>query len=292
MIINLQNTTEEPMKIRAFLKSKGFSHRLISSAKHEGTMRIEGHKVSTTDTLEAGEKLNLQLPKEKSDPEVPFSFEPLEIVFEDENWLVINKPAGLTSVPGPSNREDTVVNRVKGHLKNNGSKDLIPHVITRLDRDTSGVMLIAKNRLAVSVLAPQIENHKIEKKYWAFVSGTMAEKKGIIDKPIVRSEDGIHREVNPEGQQAKTRFQVLRQYGDYALVGAELLTGRTHQIRVHFASLGHPLLGDQLYDGPMEMGISRQALHATSLKFVDPLTEQKHEFKVAIPEDMENLKNV
>ncbi|GEN95847.1 RluA family pseudouridine synthase [Pediococcus ethanolidurans] len=292
MIINLKNTTKQPMRIKAFLKSKGLSHRLISTAKHEGTMKIDGHKVSTTDVLDAGAELNLRLPKEKSDANVPFSFKPVEIVFEDDNWLVINKPVGLSSVPGPSNREDTVVNRVKGHLKDQGSKDLIPHVITRLDRDTSGVMLIAKNRLAVGVLAPQIENHDIEKKYFAFVQGTLKEKEGLIDKPIARAEDGIHREVSETGQQAQTRFQLIQQYDTYALVEVELLTGRTHQIRVHFASLGHPLLGDQLYGGPMDKKIVRQALHATSLKFVDPLTDQTHLFEVPMPQDMENLKNV
>ncbi|WP_439001786.1 RluA family pseudouridine synthase [Pediococcus damnosus] len=292
MIMTMQNATSERLKIKVFLVSKGFSHRLISSIKKSGMLRIDGQKKTTADFIESGDILNLRLPKEKSDPNVPFSFEPLTVVFEDANWLVIDKPAGLPSVPGPSNRDDTVVNRVKGHLKNQGSQDLVPHVITRLDRFTSGVMLIAKNRLAASVLSPQIEQHTIQKKYRAFVSGRLTEKQGLIDKPIAKTADGIHREISEDGQQAQTRFQVIHQYENFAEVEAELLTGRTHQIRVHFTILGHPLLGDKLYGGPLDMGITRQALHAESLTFTDPLTDREQTFKVKLPEDMEQLKHV
>lgn len=292
MIISFQNTTAEPLKIKAFLVSKGLSHRLISSIKNGGILQINGKKQTTADMIAPAEVLKLRLPKEKSDPNVPFSFQPLSVVFEDDNWLVINKPAGLSSVPGPSNRDDTVVNRVKGHLKTQGSQDLVPHVITRLDRFTSGVMLIAKNRLAASVLSPQIENHTIQKKYRVFVSGQLNEGQGVINQPIAKAADGIHREISADGQQAQTRFRLIHQYAHFAEVEAELLTGRTHQIRVHFASLGQPLLGDELYGGPMNMGIKRQALHAESLTFTDPLTNQEHTFKVVLPKEMESVKDV
>lgn len=292
MIIKLTNTSDQSLKIKAFLQKRNFSHRLISTIKKMGQLHVVEQKVTTLDLLAPGDVLTVRLPKEKSDATVPFSYVPLEVIFEDDNWLVVNKPSGLSSVPGPSNRTDTMVNRVKGHLKKQGSQDLVPHIVTRLDRDTSGVMLIAKNRVAISVLAPQIETHQIEKKYVALASGQFSVKEGFIDQPIGKAADGIHREIQADGQQAQTKYRVLKQFDQYALVSVQLLTGRTHQIRVHFASLGHPLVGDTLYGGPTDLGITRQALHAQSLKFTDPLTGKVHLFKTELPEDMRRLQYV
>ncbi|WP_412988540.1 RluA family pseudouridine synthase [Pediococcus siamensis] len=292
MIVKLTNSGTETMKVKAFLQANGFSHRLVSTIKKTGQLLINTKRVWPTDAIQPGEQLTIRLPKEKSDPHVPFSDQPLVVLFEDENWLVINKPAGVTSVPGPSNRTDTMVNRIKGHLKRQGSQDLVPHVITRLDRDTSGVMLIAKNKVANSLLAPQIETHTIEKRYLAVVAGQLVSAAGLIDKPLGLAADGIHREIQTTGQQAQTKYVVQKQFPQFAVVQVQLLTGRTHQIRVHFKSIGHPLVGDALYGGPLDLGLTRQALHAQTLKFMDPLTNQPHFFEAPLPEDMRRLINV
>lgn len=180
------------------------------------------------------------------------------------------------------------MNRIKGYLIDQGSKDLRPHFISRLDRFTSGLVLVAKNRLAQSLIANQVEQHLIDKQYWAIVSGQVSEEHGFLSQPIGRVADSPRRAVMNNGQSAKTEYWREQVNDSWTLVRVKLHTGRTHQIRVHFSNIGHPLLGDQLYDGPLEL-ISRQALHAYHIEFVDPFDQQTRMFEAAIPEDMKNV---
>ncbi|TMT02944.1 RluA family pseudouridine synthase [Apilactobacillus kunkeei] len=262
---------------------------MYNDVKSTGTILVNGNVVGLDYKIAVGDEVTVIFPPETSDDEVAFSDEPIDVIYEDDNWLVVNKPAGLTSVPGPSNRVDTLVNRIKGYLKKQGSTDLRPHLITRLDRFTSGIVLVAKNRLANSLANQQVAQHKIDKMYYAVVDGIGLNDHGMIDKPIGRVGDNFRREVTEDGQKAKTEYWKVSEFDDATLVRLKLHTGRTHQIRVHMTSLGHPLLGDELYQGPLDRGIERQALHAYYIQFNDELANQVRTFEVELPADMKSV---
>ncbi|WP_220751167.1 RluA family pseudouridine synthase [Apilactobacillus xinyiensis] len=283
------NDKDETYGLKKFLNNHGISHRMYNELKNSGEILINQRPLTSDGKIHPKDVVKVTFPDEGSDDNVPISNNPLEVVYEDSNWLVVNKPAGLTSVPGPSNRDDTLVNRVKGYLKKHGSNDLKPHIITRLDRFTSGLVLIAKHRLANSLANQQLANHQIQKQYLAVISGNLDNNHGIIDEPIGQVNNEFRRQVIPDGKPSVTEYWVQKNLNHKALVKVELHTGRTHQIRVHFTYLKHPLLGDQLYNGPLDKGIERQALHAYYLKFYDAFSNQYLAFKAALPIDMQQI---
>lgn len=285
------NVTEnDPKTLKKFLNTKGISHRMYKSIKTGGgAFVVNGHVSESSIELHVDELVEVILPAEVSDPNVAVSDGPLRIIYEDDNWLVVNKQAGLTVVPGPANRDDTLVNRVKGHLAASGADDLVPHIITRLDRFTSGVVLIAKHRLANSLANEMLAAKTLHKRYQAVVSGTDLPDHGLIDQPIAKDPNGYGQIISTEGKSAQTEYTVMRRLADRTLVDVILHTGRTHQIRVHFASIGHPLLGDELYHGPMNLGINRQALHASELDFEDPFSDRGLSFQSQLPQDISAL---
>ncbi len=282
------NEGEEAVKIKTFLAQKGVSHRMFAIIKRGGGQVLLAKKpVLTLDTVQPGQEVTITLPPEKGNDVVATSFLPLPILFEDDNWLIVDKPAGLTSVPGKADQETTMVNRVKGYLVESGATDLVPHVVTRLDRFTSGVALLAKHRFAHGLLDKQLQTHSVDKRYYALVDGQLEQDHGLIDAPIGRLEgDFIRRTVRPDGRPSKTEYWVKERYANQTLVQVQLHTGRTHQIRVHFAHLGHPLVGDDLYGGPMDRGIDRQALHAFSIAFYDPFLQSTRQVHSPIPDDL------
>lgn len=281
MKYKLTNKTNKELSIKKYLNSCGISHRLYTKLKQmPQNFKANGKKVSNDHKLKQNDVVEFEIPVEPDDPKVSISYEPINAIFEDENWLVVDKPAGLTSVPGPSNRIDTLVNRVKGYWKNNQEDNLVPHIITRLDRDTCGLVLIAKNLLSNSLINQQLANHKIVKYYYALVSGNLDKDHDVINLPIGRNGDKIAREVMEDGQAAVTEYWVKQRLTNAALVKVQLHTGRTHQIRVHFAALGHPLLGDKLYQGPMNLGYTHQALEAYYLEFFDDLKDKTRKFEL------------
>ncbi|UQS81877.1 RluA family pseudouridine synthase [Bombilactobacillus folatiphilus] len=272
---------EQAMTIKKFLQKQGISHRLYQKLKIlpqnflVGQTRAAGNAI-----LPHNAQVQLQLPPEADDPKVLTSYQPLTVIYEDDNWLVVDKPIQLSSVPGPSNRQDTLVNRIKGHLKQQHAQGLVPHLITRLDFDTQGLVLVAKNLLANSLANQQVMKHQLVKFYYARVAGTLKQDHDVINAPIGPVAGQIARHVRPDGQSAQTEYWVLERSVNQTLVKVQLHTGRTHQIRVHFASLGHPLLGDQLYGGPQNVGFSHQALQAYYLAFYDSLTHQWRHFEI------------
>nr|WP_225354133.1 RluA family pseudouridine synthase [Lacticaseibacillus saniviri] len=191
----------------------------------------------------------------------------LKVVYEDKNWLVIDKPAGLTSVPGPSRPDDSVLNRVAGYLITQGKIAPQPAIMTRLDRDTTGLVLVAKHVLAQGWLDQLGVNKQVTKRYLALAVGHLPQQSGTFDQPLGMAEDGIHRMVRADGQQALTQYRVLQESAHYSLVELNLVTGRTHQIRVHMAHAGHPLVGDPLY-GETIPALQHQALLAYQLTFL------------------------
>ncbi|MDC6398206.1 RluA family pseudouridine synthase [Lactiplantibacillus pentosus] len=281
----------EPLAMKRFLTQHGISMRTIKAIKHDAGDFLVNDQVKTgVISINNGDVAGIRLPDEAADETVVVSHQPLQVQYEDANWLVVDKPAGLTSVPGPSNREDTLVNRIKGYLVATQAPNQRPHLITRLDRDTSGLVLVAKHHVAQGMLtAPKLADQLV-KTYLAWIEGTLTPASGTIDQPIGRLDDGPRRGVTANGQRAITTYKVETDTLAHAVsrVRLQLVTGRTHQIRVHLSALGHPLLGDALYDGN-QTWIKRQALHAASLQFYDPFAEQTRRFEAPLPADLQAL---
>ena len=276
--------------LKKFLAARGVSHRLMGKIRRQkGAVLVDGKKAPFGTVLHQNEQVTLVLPEEKPVIKIAASPKPIEVLYEDANWLLVAKPAGLTSVPGPSNREDTLVNRVKYYLERNGRKNVVPHIITRLDRYTSGVVLLAKHSFAQGLIDKQVSNHEFDKRYYAIVAGQITKQHGLIEAPLKRKEGENFQIVSPDGRQAVTEYWLKANLAGGSLVEVKLHTGRTHQIRVHFQSKGHPLLGDELYKGPLDMGIERQALHAYHLAFNDPFTNKRLVVEAPLPSDMKSV---
>lgn len=252
--------------------------------KWSGQVTVNGVDIhNARHPLHAGDRVRLVWSEENDI--VPADI-PLSIVYEDESLLVVNKGPGMIIHPTAHGAYDTLVNAVAGYFQKKQSAAGI-HPIYRLDRNTTGLVLVAKSAKGQYDLSHS--HDQIYREYLALISGHMEEKKGVIDRPIGRKEGSIVEwTVRDDGKRAVTEYEVLEEMGTYSLLRIHLLTGRTHQIRVHFQSLGHPLLGDDLYGGPCDL-ISRQALHAYTLSFCHPETGQEMHLMAPVPEDMKKL---
>ncbi|TGD19428.1 RluA family pseudouridine synthase [Levilactobacillus suantsaiihabitans] len=281
--------TRPVTSLKRFLNQQGVSHRVFSDLKRDGSIRVNGQTVTPAVDLQVGDAVTVVLPAEAADPAVATSREPITVLFENRDWLVVDKPAGLNVVPGPANRTDTLVNRIKGHWLAEQAENQVPHILTRLDRFTSGVVWVARHRLANSLASQLQAAHQVDKRYLAVVSGQVADDHGIIDAPLASDPAGYNQMVSPAGKPAKTEYWVVQRWANATLVRVKLHTGRTHQIRAHFASLDHPLIGDALYGGPALGGMTRQALHAQTLAFTDPFTGEARQFSSEPPADWQQL---
>jgi 23S rRNA pseudouridine1911/1915/1917 synthase len=279
----------EGMLVREYLHNvRAFSHRLVKIIKKEGTIRVNGEEVTVRRVLHANDLLAVKFPEEQKGRELTSLPIPLEIVYEDEDVLVLNKQAGIPVVPSKHHDGGSIASGILNHYERQGLSYTV-HIVTRLDKNTSGLMLVAKHRLSHSLLSEQQQLGQIKRAYAAFVSGCVSSKNGTIDEPIGRKDSSIiEREVRSEGKQAVTHFQVIKQFEHFTHVQVTLETGRTHQIRVHFSYIGHPLLGDDLYGGQQDV-INRQALHCRYLSFWSPFQEKRLEFTTDLPKDMTEL---
>jgi 23S rRNA pseudouridine1911/1915/1917 synthase len=228
---------------------------------------------------------------------------PLKIIFEDENLLVVDKPAGMVVHPAAGNYDGTLVNALLHHCGDSLSGIggvARPGIVHRIDKDTSGLLVVAKTDVAHEGLAKQFAAHSIDRRYLAVVSGVPKTSEGIIDAPLARSATNRKKIAIVEGKRGKravTRWKKLEALSDAALVECRLETGRTHQVRVHMASIGHPLLGDPVYGRAgkahakllKELGFERQALHAAELGFTHPVTKNRLSFASPMPPDMQEL---
>ncbi len=243
--------------------------------------------------LKAGERVILRLPEAEATEIQPENI-PLDILYEDADIIVINKARGMVVHPAAGVYHGTLVNALLAHCKDlSGINGLIrPGIVHRLDKDTSGVMVAAKNDKAHLDLAEQIRTKAAHRRYWAVVHGNIKEEEGVIHGAIGRHPvDRKKMAIVPEhGKSATTKFKVLERFGDYTLVECTLLTGRTHQIRVHMTHIGHPLVGDPKYGvRKSPFAIQGQALHSISLTLTHPQTGEVMEFTAPVPEDMEKI---
>ncbi len=216
---------------------------------------------------------------------------PIDIVYEDEDLIIVNKPGDMVVHPSYAHYMDSLSNFLAGYYEKSGQNHVI-RTVGRLDRETSGLVIFAKNRHSAALLSKQKENMSRRKEYLALCSGVFENTSGTIDAPIRRRpEERMIREVHPEGKEAITHYTVEKQFEDYALVRLVLDTGRTHQIRVHMSHIGHPLLGDNFYGKEIvnSHDMTRAALHAATIEFLQPITEEKIRINAQLPQDMKRL---
>lgn len=265
-------------------KHFGLSSALITALKTDDGITLNGKHANVTEKAYTNDALVLRIYETDTENIVPTKMD-LDILYEDEDILAVNKPAGIPTHPSIRHYSDTLANGVRHYFKD------IPftfRAVNRLDKDTSGIVLIAKNRFAAEALSAQIREKKIDKTYIAICCGTRLNSAGHIIAPIARDEGIIKRRIDEAGQHAETRYTVLAKSSHYTLVEAEPITGRTHQIRVHMAHLGAPLYGDFLYG--TEIKNSRTMLHCSALTFLHPLTKEKMHLIASPAKDFEALK--
>ncbi len=265
----------------------GCSGTLIKQVKFGG-LWLDGVQVILSDRAAAGSVLRVRLPEDPPSQLVPVAH-PLDIPFEDEHLLIVNKPPYVPVHPGPNHRTDTLGNFITAHYQSSGQSHLF-RPVNRLDRGTSGLMVIAKHRYSQERLQMQLHSNSFRRSYLAICDGVPEPACGAISAPIGRLEGSvIARTVRPDGAKAVTHYRTLAGHGPRALIQLELETGRTHQIRVHMAHIGCPLTGDFLYGTEQPEVIPRPALHSAALSLVHPVTGQPLSFSCPMPEDMNNL---
>lgn len=279
-----------PCTVGDFLKQKGFSRQIIIQLKKTSQGILVNNQWAYVRTpLRTNDILTLRLLEEApSENIVPVSL-PLDIIYEDEDILLINKPADMPVHPSINNYDNTLANGIAHYYKMQG-ETFVFRCINRLDRDTTGLLIIAKNALSASILSNQMKRREIHRTYLAVVSGNPKKDTDTITAPITRKENSaIERCIDfQNGEQAVTHYQLITSREDYSLLKLSLETGRTHQIRVHMKYIGNPLLGDYLYN-PDFSKIQRVALHSYRLNFIHPITEKTMDFSIPLPEDMANL---
>ncbi len=253
----------------------------------KGMVTVDGGSIAKNYKLRGGETIMVEIPEPEPMDAVPEDI-PLDIVYEDDDLLVVNKPKGMVVHPAHGNYTGTLVNALLHHCGDSlsGINGVIrPGIVHRIDKNTSGLLIVAKNDAAHLKLAEQIKVHSFTREYEAIVTGALKQQSGTVDAPIGRHRtDRKKMCVTPENSRnAVTHYEVLRQYGGFAHLRLRLETGRTHQIRVHMAYIGHPVLGDDVYGKPYK-GLEGQCLHARKIGFIHPTTGEYMEFESELPD--------
>lgn len=271
---------------------EGVSRSQVQIWIGDGQVTVNGSQVKSNYKLAAGDKIELVVPEVAAVEILPENI-PLEVVYEDSSVIVVNKQRGLVVHPAPGHASGTLVNALMYHCHDlsgiNG--ELRPGIVHRIDKDTSGLLMAAKNDKAHASLAAQLKDHSVNRRYIALVHGHVQHDQGTIDAPIGR--DAHDRKMftvtERNSKHAVTHFSVMERLGDYTLLELKLETGRTHQIRVHMKFIGHPLVGDPMYGRSKGVKMNGQALHAATLGFVHPDSGETLEFNAPLPQDMEDV---
>lgn len=282
--------TDAGLRIEQFLRRKGYSRQNLTELKKmKESVLVNGIWYHLTRTLSAGDELVIRIQETDVSEKIPPTDIPLHILYEDEDILVVNKPAGMPIHPSMNNYHYSLANACAYYYQQQ-NKPFIFRCTNRLDRDTSGVTVIAKHMVSSNILASYAYKHEIDREYLAIVRGSVTPASGTIDAPLSRKSGSvIERIVDFEhGERAVTHYRVIEEKNGHSLVSLHLETGRTHQIRIHMKYLGFPLIGDYLYNPDMEF-INRQALHSYCLRFAHPITGETMKFTAPLPEDMRNV---
>lgn len=271
--------------------SRSMCQKLIK----ENLIKVNGKNVKESYKVKEGDKIEITFEEPKETKAKPENI-PLDVIYEDNDILVINKPKGMVVHPGNGNPDGTLVNAVlayaKGSLSGIGG-EIRPGIVHRLDKDTSGLIIVAKNDKAHINMSNEIKNHEVTKIYTALVKGNIVENEATIDMPIARSkQDRKKMSVDKDGKSAITHIKVIKRYGKYTLLRVKIDTGRTHQIRVHLSQIGHPVVGDEVYsNGKNEFGVKGQMLHSTILEFKHPVTGKLLHLEAPLPQYFQDVLN-
>lgn len=281
------NVKESGLTIEEVLKQGyGISGRLYRRLQKNQQLYLNGKTTKANVTVNKGDKIAI-LMEEEVETSIPVDI-PLDIIHEDFDLIILNKQPNIVVHPTKSHQDDTIANGVAYYFnKKNISKKV--RFVNRLDMGTSGILVIAKNAFTHQQMSKQMEEGTIEKKYLTIVDGVVDKDEDIIDLPIGKEDDEpMIRAVMENGQVAITKYKVVERFNKATLLEIEIETGRTHQIRVHMKHIGHPIIGDHLYNEPSDL-INRQALHAYKIKFIHPRTGEEREIIAKMPSDMETL---
>ena len=288
--------SENGIRIDRYLSEKNaeLSRSYLQKLLKEQGITVNGREVKANYKVQAGDEIRISLP-DLSEPDILPEDIPLDILYEDEDVMVVNKPKGMVVHPSAGHTSGTLVNAILFHCQGNlsGINGVMrPGIVHRIDKDTTGALLICKNDVAHRDLAEQLKEHSIKRRYRAIVSGNLKDDEGTVEGPIGRHPvDRKKMAINyKNGKEAITHYKVLERFGNATYIECRLETGRTHQIRVHMTSIGHPLLGDEVYgSGKNPYHLQGQALHAMVMGFVHPRTGEYLEFTAPLPEYFTNL---
>ena len=282
-------------RLDAFLASSldGLTRSQATRLIESGEVAVNGRAVSKSYKLAGGEDIAVTLPEPEPVEAVPQDI-PLDVVYEDADVIVVNKPSGMVVHPAPGHPDGTLVNALLYHCAGTLSGiggALRPGIVHRIDRDTSGLIIAAKNDAAHQYLSAQLADHTLARTYECIVVGKLREDRGTVDAPIARHPtDRKRMAVVAGGREAVTHWEVIARYPGYTHVRCRLETGRTHQIRVHMAYIGHPILGDTVYGAKKEVpGLTGQCLHAVSLRFLHPRTHEVVELSCPLPDEFTRM---
>lgn len=284
---------EAGMRLDKYIQIDGIPRSQIQKLIDEGNAEINGNPAKSSYKVKLGDKITIDIP-DPEEPDIKAENIPLDIVYEDEHLLVINKAQGMVVHPAPGNYNGTLVNALMYHCKGSlsGINGVMrPGIVHRIDKDTSGLLLVAKTNEAHLSLSEQIQKKTARRHYVCIACGHIKNKKGIIDAPIGRHPTNrLKMAVTPtNSKDAVTHFEVLEYLNNATYVACDLETGRTHQIRVHMQYIGHPIIGDPLYMNKNSHNLSGQALHAQRISFVHPATGMQMEFEAPLPDYFNNL---
>ncbi len=286
---------EENIRLDAYIVKKynNLSRTMIQKLIEDGEILVNGLKKKTSYKVCINDEIIIHVPEAKK-TNLEAENIPIDIIYEDSDIIVVNKPKGLVVHPANGNPDGTLVNAIMAICKDSLSGiggEIRPGIVHRLDKDTSGILIVAKNDKAHINLSNQIKNREVKKIYIALVRGVVSENEATIDMPIGRStKDRKKMAVRKEGKTAITHFKVLKRFPKYTLLEIKIDTGRTHQIRVHMAEIGHPVVGDLVYsNGKNEFGVEGQMLHAKSLDFVHPITGKKMHLEAELPQYFKDI---
>ena len=269
------------------------SRSKVAKMIKDGNVRINGNKCKASDSIDVGDKISYEVINEES--KVKAEDIPLDIVYEDDDVIVVNKPNGMVVHPAVGNKSGTLVNALMHHSKNLSSinGDFRPGIVHRIDAYTTGLLMIAKNDKAHEFLQKQLQDKTITRKYIALVWGVIPNDTGVIDAPIMRDKSDRKKMAvgTLNSKDAVTHFKVLERFNDATLIELKLETGRTHQIRVHLSYIGHPVVNDPVYGRRKIIDETGQCLHAKTLGFIHPITHKYMEFDSELPECFINILN-